>query len=89
MVIVSLVQRETRLIQVLKPHSKAITILSINPRESILVSGSDDSTIFICQLSLEEPFIVLRPIGYIEMPSAVSIINWKPQMVGIYELYTT
>lgn len=72
---------QIKLIQVLKPHSMEITVLSINLRETILVSGSKDSTIFINHISHEEPFIALKPIGFVEMPSAVSAINWKPKMV--------
>lgn len=80
-VVVSIQTNQIKLIQVLKPHCMEITVLSINSRETILLSGSKDSTIFINHISLDEPFIVLQPIGFVEMPSAVSAINWKPNMV--------
>lgn len=83
-IVVSLKTYDIKLIQVLKPHSMAITVLSVNPRETILVSGSKDSTIFLNQIVLEEPFIVLKPIGFVNMPSAVSAINWKPELVDNY-----
>uniref|UniRef100_A0A336MUJ4 CSON006942 protein n=1 Tax=Culicoides sonorensis TaxID=179676 RepID=A0A336MUJ4_CULSO len=71
-----------QLIQVLKSHSEPIRKISINERETILVSGGDDNLIFIHQISKELPYIKLIPIGLVETPSAVSCINWKPDMIA-------
>lgn len=74
-------EESVQLIQVLKSHSEPIRKLSINENETILVSGGDDNLIFIHQISRELPFVVLKPIGLVQTPSAVSCINWKPDMV--------
>lgn len=70
------------LIQVLKSHSKAITKFSINPTETILVSGSKDNTIFIHQLFQQETFVKLIPIGLVAIDSPCTSINWKPDYMA-------
>lgn len=67
-----------QLVQVIKCHCKPITKISINPKGSILVSASEDSTIFIHQLVKGSPIISLQPIGFISMPSPVTFITWMP-----------
>ncbi|XP_055610904.1 cilia- and flagella-associated protein 44 isoform X2 [Uranotaenia lowii] len=71
-------EEPVRLIQVMKSHSDAVTVLSMNSRETILVSGSADKTIFVHQLVRGLPHISIEPIGLIYTPSAVSTIDWKP-----------
>lgn len=66
------------LVQIVKSHSEAITVFSINAQESILVSGSEDKSIFVHQLIKGSPHIAIEPIGLVYTPSAVSTINWKP-----------
>ncbi|XP_062543886.1 cilia- and flagella-associated protein 44 [Armigeres subalbatus] len=66
------------IVQIMKSHSEAITTLAINERETILVSGSEDKSIFVHQLIRGSSFVTLEPIGLIYTPSAVSNINWKP-----------
>lgn len=70
------------LLQSWKPHRKAVTVMSINPRESLLVTGSADSTIFIHQIVGQEPFVTFLPIGFVDLPSEATALNWKPNMVG-------
>lgn len=67
-----------QLVQAVKCHCKPITKISINPKGSIFVSASEDSTIFIHQLVKDSPIISLQPIGFIYVPSPVSCINWNP-----------
>lgn len=64
-------------IQKIKYHKSSITKLSTNPRESYLVSGSMDNTLFIYRIVQSEATITLLPVGYIETPSAISAIAWK------------
>lgn len=78
-------EERIKLIQVQKPHAKAITKLSINNRETVLVSGSEDKTIFVNQIVKGRPFVKIVPIGFIVMPSAVSCLTWKPHMVRIFK----
>ncbi|CRK89887.1 CLUMA_CG003434, isoform A [Clunio marinus] len=67
-----------QLVQVIKCHSRAITKVAVNPKGSIFVSASEDSTIFIHQLMKDSPIISLEPVGFMKTPSAVTCINWNP-----------
>lgn len=67
-----------QLIQVVKCHCKPITKVSINPKGSIFVSASEDSTIFIHQLLMKDDLINLQPIGFVKVPSFVTCISWDP-----------
>ncbi|KAL2740588.1 cilia- and flagella-associated protein 44 isoform X4 [Vespula squamosa] len=78
----------TKLVQVLKPHSQAINVMSINPSYrnntdvycfSLLVTGSDDSTIFVFNIYTTSTYPTLQPIGYIKMPSGITCMMWKPK----------
>ncbi|KAK2582044.1 hypothetical protein KPH14_002749 [Odynerus spinipes] len=69
----------TRLVQVLKPHSQSINVMSVNPSCSLLVTGSDDSTIFVFNICTTTMYPTLVPIGYIKMPSGISCMTWKPE----------
>lgn len=66
------------LIQTIKSHSKSITKLSINPTETILVSGSEDKTIFVHQLAHQDGFTKVKPIGLVNINSICTAINWIP-----------
>lgn len=70
------------LLQSWKPHRKAVTVMSINSRESVLVTGSEDKTIFIHQIFAQEPFVTFLPIGFVDLPSEATALNWKPNMVS-------
>lgn len=67
-----------QLVQAIKCHCKPITRISVNPKGSIFVSASEDSTIFIHQLVKDSPVVTLHPIGFIIVPSPVTCINWNP-----------
>lgn len=67
--------------QAVKPHAKPITKVSCNPRGTILVTGSEDKTIFIFQIVGNGQLVQLEPIGYIELGSAITYITWKPNYV--------
>ncbi|XP_055535978.1 cilia- and flagella-associated protein 44 isoform X2 [Wyeomyia smithii] len=66
------------LIQIIKSHSKEITALTINHRETVLVSGSKDNSIFVHQTVRKFPNVTIDPIGLVYTPSPVYTINWKP-----------
>lgn len=70
------------LLQTWKPHASSVTAMSINERETILVSGSMERTIFIHQIMPQEPYVKFVPIGFVETPSAPTAFNWKPNMVN-------
>ncbi|XP_053686558.1 cilia- and flagella-associated protein 44 [Sabethes cyaneus] len=68
-----------QLIQIIKSHSSSITVLAMNQRETILVSGSEDNSIFVHQIIRQFPSVTIEPIGMVYTPSPVSTINWKPK----------
>lgn len=74
-------QQRMKLLQVIKSHSAAITKISINPNETILVSGSEDKTIFVHQLIQNQPYLEIQAMGLVQMPSFVTAISWNPKMV--------
>lgn len=59
-----------------------ITKVSCNPRGTILVTGSEDRTVFLFQFVNDEQLVKLEPIGFIQLESAVSYITWKPNYVS-------
>ncbi|XP_025994269.1 cilia- and flagella-associated protein 44 isoform X2 [Solenopsis invicta] len=68
-----------RLIQIIKPHKMAITAMSLNPSCRLLVTGSDDSTVFSFVITVSENFPVIMPIGFVKVPSGVTCLTWKTQ----------
>uniref|UniRef100_A0A2A4JET3 Cilia- and flagella-associated protein 44 n=1 Tax=Heliothis virescens TaxID=7102 RepID=A0A2A4JET3_HELVI len=66
------------MISLLKPHSKAITQISINAQRTLLVTCGLDSTIFMYQLKLGTPFTLQR-IGYVDTPNNIAYMTWKPE----------
>jgi WD40 repeat protein len=67
-----------QLIQLIKPHSKGITKLSINMKETILVSGSEDGTIFVHKLIKGTPYVSLLPISLVNISAVPTVISWHP-----------
>lgn len=69
------------LIQTIKGHSSRITKLSFNPSGTLLISGSEDKTIFIYLIIQKEPFVKLQEIGSMRTNEEVTALNWKPGTV--------
>ncbi|KAK4886372.1 hypothetical protein RN001_002643 [Aquatica leii] len=68
-------------IQITKPHNKPITRSALNEEESLLVTGGEDSTIFIYELRREKStYTYLHPIGFIRLPGIVTYLMWHPQL---------
>ncbi|XP_052739568.1 cilia- and flagella-associated protein 44 [Bicyclus anynana] len=65
------------LISLLKPHSKAITQITINEHRTLLVTCGEDSTIFMYHLQLGTPFSLER-LGFIPTQNNVAYMTWKP-----------
>lgn len=64
----------------MKPHSKAITQISINAHRTLLITCGQDCTIFMYRLQLGTPFTLER-LGFIETPNNVAYMTWKPKEV--------
>ncbi|KAK6640272.1 hypothetical protein RUM44_011958 [Polyplax serrata] len=67
------------LVQVIKPHTKPVTVITINPKNTIVVTGSEDCTIFVFQISEGKQFVKLVPIGYVPVTGEVTHCTWKPK----------
>lgn len=75
------------IIQTSKPHVKPITAMSMNDKGTVLVTGSEDSTIFVYQITESHKYVSLVPIGFVTMPNMVTFLSWKPYMVGPVQVY--
>ncbi|XP_076652358.1 cilia- and flagella-associated protein 44 isoform X2 [Halictus rubicundus] len=69
----------TRLIQSLKPHSMPITIMRYNALCSLLVTGSEDATIFVLNVQSTDSYPQIVPIGYVKAPSPATCMTWNEQ----------
>lgn len=87
MVCVDIRGRRILLIQVIKSHSAPVTTLALNASGSILVSGSEDKTIFVHQIVQHKPYMKIIPIGLVKMPSTVAAMDWNPDFVIILFIY--
>lgn len=67
------------LIQVLKPHTKCVTVITMNPKQNLIVTGSNDCTIFLFQIIQKKEFVRLLPIGYVPVMGEVTHCAWKPR----------
>ena len=72
------------LIQVMKAHDQAITVMSINEKGNLLVTGSKEARIFVFHIKqeLKKKYVCLEPIGFVPVASSVTHLNWKPSEVG-------
>ncbi|XP_076298900.1 cilia- and flagella-associated protein 44 isoform X2 [Lasioglossum baleicum] len=69
----------TRLIQCLKPHSMPITIMRYKASCSLLVTGSEDATIFVFNVQSTASYPQIVPIGYVKAPSPATCMTWNAQ----------
>ncbi|CAG0889817.1 unnamed protein product [Darwinula stevensoni] len=70
------------LIQVLKPHSTAITALSVCKEPKLLVTGSTDLSVFvfsICARDEDPLLLVLTPLIFVPLEAVPQIISFAPQ----------
>ncbi|KAG5898603.1 hypothetical protein JTB14_020979 [Gonioctena quinquepunctata] len=66
--------------QVIKPHDKSITKMSINLSGDRLVSSGEDCTIFFFKLETSQyAGNMLIPIGFVSVPDIVTCITWRPK----------
>ncbi|XP_033224478.1 cilia- and flagella-associated protein 44 isoform X2 [Belonocnema kinseyi] len=68
-----------KLLQVIKPHTKKITTISLNPSNILLLTGSEDSTIFVFFVEKTKTYPSLFPIGFVKTPSGITCLMWKPE----------
>lgn len=78
--ILSITKKQVIVTQVIKPHDKPITQITINHSNTVLVSGGEDSTIFFFQIRFLNQ-VELIPIGYIRVPNPVTCLTWHHENV--------
>ncbi|XP_055386246.1 cilia- and flagella-associated protein 44 [Condylostylus longicornis] len=69
--------KNIHLIDVIKPHNKAITKITTNLKKGILISGAKDYTIFVHAIIKDgESYVKLLPIGFVKLTSVPTAFNW-------------
>lgn len=71
------------LVQATKPHTAPITALSINFLETIIISGSEDRTVFLYHIRVIGDLVQLEPIGLVNTLAVPTAFNWNPINVKI------
>lgn len=74
-------QPKVFLIKALKPHASSITRMTLSLNKDILVTGSDDSTVFIFSIYKPESadeYVKIVPIGFVTLGFIPSAFNWNP-----------
>lgn len=61
--------------------------MSMNDEGNVLVTGSEDCTVFVYQIAQSSKYISLVPIGFVTMPNMVTFLSWKPHAVGIIHAF--
>lgn len=82
MVCIDLISNKFHLVQVIKSHNAPVNRLLLSESTSILISGSDDSTVFVHQIVKHLPYIRIRPIGLVKMSSTVTALEWNSDKVN-------
>lgn len=70
-------EAKINLIYVAKLHSDFINKILVNSQFTLLVTGSEDESIFVHQISQNNKQFCLVPIGLIEVNSKITSIGWK------------
>ncbi|KAM7351532.1 cilia- and flagella-associated protein 44 isoform 2-T2 [Cochliomyia hominivorax] len=66
------------LIKPIKAHTAAVTKMTVNSLNTLLLTGSADHSIFMYSLAeKKDNFINLRPIGFIEFSAVPNCFYWK------------
>lgn len=66
------------LIRPIKAHTAAVTRMTINSINTLLLTGSADHSIFMYNLTeKKDAFIYLRPMGFIEFAAVPNCFYWK------------
>ncbi|XP_050303878.1 cilia- and flagella-associated protein 44 [Anthonomus grandis grandis] len=68
--------------QVIKPHNKPVTAMSLNPQGTILVTAGEDCSIFVFKLNIPDHHQLLVPIGYFNTSDIVTCIAWHPHIIN-------
>ncbi|KAK4886398.1 hypothetical protein RN001_002669 [Aquatica leii] len=65
-------------IQIIKPHSLPIRKIALNKSTKVLVSASEDCTIFVHYLQCSEfEYATVVPIGYVRLPEVANCLLWN------------
>lgn len=86
MICIDFVSNKFHLVQVIKSHNAPVNKLLLSETTSVLISGSDDKTVFVHQIVQHSPYIRIRPIGLIRMPSMITALEWNYDFVKKIQL---
>ncbi|KAL9928049.1 cilia- and flagella-associated protein 44 [Glossina fuscipes fuscipes] len=74
------------LTRAIKAHTAAVTKMTVNPRNSLLVTGAADRTIFVYNLSERHErldCVHLHPMGFVQFDAIPNCFNWKDEKLTI------
>ncbi|XP_013116263.2 cilia- and flagella-associated protein 44 [Stomoxys calcitrans] len=73
-------QPNIHLIRPIKAHTAAVTRITINPSNSLLITGSADRSIFLYSLTeKKDAFVFLQPMGFIQFNAIPNCFYWKDE----------
>lgn len=72
------------LIRPIKAHTAAVTRITINPLNTMLITGSADRSIFLYSLiEKKDAYIFLKPMGFIQFEAIPNCFYWKDETNSI------
>lgn len=72
---------QMNLIRPIKAHTGALTCITVDPNNAIMVTGSMDHTIFLFAINEKGPqndLIHFRPLGFVQFAGIPNCFCWKP-----------
>ncbi|CAF4618885.1 unnamed protein product [Rotaria sp. Silwood1] len=65
---------DLRMIQVLKPHTKPVTFITLEVKNQWIATGSADGTVFFFNFTPKG----LNPIGFVNVKEEITFMTWTP-----------
>ncbi|CAF0758116.1 unnamed protein product [Rotaria sordida] len=65
---------DLRMIQVLKPHTKSVTFITVEVKNQWIATGSTDGTVFFFNFTPKG----LNPIGFVNVNETITFMTWTP-----------
>ncbi|UJR37290.1 hypothetical protein I4U23_029999 [Adineta vaga] len=65
---------DLKMMQVLKPHTKAITFITLDVKNQWVATGSSDGTVFFFNFTPKG----LNPIGFVNVKEEITFMTWTP-----------
>ncbi|CAF1560560.1 unnamed protein product, partial [Adineta steineri] len=65
---------DLKMIQVLKPHTKPVTFITVEVKNQWIATGSTDGTVFFFHFTPKG----LNPIGFVNVKEEITYMTWTP-----------